>query len=317
MGLLDDDPACARLAGRDCADLQVHAGRRVPAHVEPMVGDHVRGIDSGRVAGRLDPWHPPVGAQGLILLQHFVLPSEDHAGAGEGAGVHEFDVAEVHQVVRAVLVTGLHQHIAVQRAADRVLGQHGEVRDQPGIGRLGCAAPEPDKAVPLMQRPGPYRRAGRRAIGEGIADAGAGSIEGEAVVAADDGVAFTTAPAQGGEAVRAAVVEGCGRAVFAAIEHQGPPGDAAGQEGLPQLLAPGGHVPGVAQEVLHLILPGPVQPSPSANWPSIRMKAMRQGLSERLAQPWLVPRWMTMSPARQTVSPSSTTSTSSPSKTMP
>ncbi len=60
----------------------------------------------------------------------------------------------------------------------------------------------------------------------------------------------------------------------------------------------------------------PAQPSPSSNLPSIRMKAIRHGLSERLAQPWLVPRWMTMSPGRHTVSPWSTISTSSPSRTM-
>ena len=45
--------------------------------------------------------------------------------------------------------------------------------------------------------------------------------------------------------------------------------------------------------------------------------AMRQGTLPRLAQPWLVPRWITMSPARTTVSPSSRISVISPSSTMP
>ncbi len=57
--------------------------------------------------------------------------------------------------------------------------------------------------------------------------------------------------------------------------------------------------------------------SPSVNWPSIRMKAMRQFFPDRFAQAWFVPRWMTMSPARIVVSPRSTTNVISPSSTIP
>ena len=50
--------------------------------------------------------------------------------------------------------------------------------------------------------------------------------------------------------------------------------------------------------------------------PSISTKAMRAVLCERLAQAWLVPRWMSTSPARSSVSPSSITDQISPSSTM-
>src|SRR6185436_6355676 len=48
-------------------------------------------------------------------------------------------------------------------------------------------------------------------------------------------------------------------------------------------------------------------------FPSIKTKAIRAVFWERLAQAWLVPRWMRTSPARISVSPSSITDQISPS----
>src|SRR5271167_5108701 len=49
-----------------------------------------------------------------------------------------------------------------------------------------------------------------------------------------------------------------------------------------------------------------------SNRPSTRMNGIQHGLPERLAQAWLVPRWMTTSPALSSVSPLSRTSVISP-----
>ncbi len=204
--LLDDDSGLAWLASGRRADFQMHAGRRVPVHVEPVVGDHVRRIDPRRVGRRLHPGHPPVRAERVAFADHLMLAGEDHARSRERTGVHELDVAEVHQVVGAVLVAGLHQHIAVQGAAVGALGQHGEVGDQGRIGRCRVAAPEPDDAVALVQRPGPDRGPGGDPVIKGVAHADTRTVEDQPVVAAGDRVAISPAAAQGCKAMRAAIV---------------------------------------------------------------------------------------------------------------
>src|SRR6185436_19184743 len=54
-------------------------------------------------------------------------------------------------------------------------------------------------------------------------------------------------------------------------------------------------------------------PAQIHGFPSISTQAMRAVFCERLAQAWLVPRWMSTSPARISVSPSSITAQISPS----
>lgn len=54
----------------------------------------------------------------------------------------------------------------------------------------------------------------------------------------------------------------------------------------------------------------------SSAWASIRMKAIMQASFERLAQAWLVPRWISTSPAVIFDSPTSITAQISPCSTM-
>ena len=98
---MDDHALAPRRAGRGGADLEQHRRRRLPSHVEPMVGAHVGRVDAIRVGGGGDVRHPPVGMEEIALLPHLMLAGEDHAAAGEAAAMDELDMAEVHQIVGA------------------------------------------------------------------------------------------------------------------------------------------------------------------------------------------------------------------------
>ena len=56
---------------------------------------------------------------------------------------------------------------------------------------------------------------------------------------------------------------------------------------------------------------------PGSKRPSTRMNSILQGVPDRFAQAWFVPRWMTTSPSRKSLSPLSRISVISPEITTP
>ncbi len=247
VGLVHDDAGLAGGAGRCRADLQVHAGRGVPAHVEPVVGDHLRRIDPQGVGGRRHAGHPPVRPQGVAFVARIVLAREDHPGAGETALVDELDVAEVHQVVDAILEVRRHRRVARDRLASR-RPQHAEIGDRVRIGLGGLTSPKPDDPVPLHGGPGANHRALGDRARKRIVHADAGGAEGQPVVAAADQIPVALAAAERGEPVGAAVFERRDRPIGEPIEQHRRTADSPSQESFSDFVGPGGHAPGFVEE---------------------------------------------------------------------
>ena len=87
------------------------------------------------------------------------------------------------------------------------------------LSQCGIAHPDPEQAVAVLHRVAANPCQGRNLRLRGRLDACAAAVEGQAVVAALDGVAFDATHGQRQLAVRAGVFQGHGRAVFAAVEH--------------------------------------------------------------------------------------------------
>ena len=236
------------------------AGARVrAAHVEPDEGrrgvfDDLPAVDVAPevphlgVGGRGRGVDHPAGHHHPAVFAFGGHPGRvGHGVVADGGPVHVGQVGQVQQVLddEAVVALGV-----VEGALDPPLGivQPVKVLDSRRVGQRRVAHPDPDPAIPFLHRvashPQPFGR--RPPAGNPHALPAWGVFH--AVVGALEAVLDQLAAVEGKAAVDAAVRQGHRRAVQGAVEHHriveinaphGPPG---------HLVAPGRHVPGIADE---------------------------------------------------------------------
>jgi phage terminase large subunit-like protein len=149
------------------------------------------------------------------------------------------------RVVQAVVAGDAVQPAAV---AERRVAQPFEGGQQRHVGQCRIARPDPDETVRLVHREAADGREAAHALaghGDGLAVA----AHGQAVVAADEGVAVHAAQRQRRAAVRAEVLHRADRAGAVAEQGHRMVADLAAQRLVgADLVAAGGHVPGVGDE---------------------------------------------------------------------
>ncbi len=157
-------------------------------------------------------------------------------------------MGEVGEVVVDQLVVGLIVHMAGPQGPRRIVEAYGR-RDQPFVGLLRIAHPDPDPAVLGHHRIGAHAGRGGDHLLAGNLGAAAGPVEPQAVVHAAQLVALDPAQGQRREAVAAAVGHGDHAARGRAVDHHRLIDDGP-RDGLlwRQIVIPGGDVPAIADE---------------------------------------------------------------------
>ncbi len=178
--------------------------------------------------------------------------------AAERAAMDIDDMREVEEIVVVEFPVAFHvQRLATiaDRDGEARVGELRPVGNEAVVGLGRVAHPDPQELPFLDQRKAPHPRAGRNGLLARDLDAGAAGIEQQAVIAAADGVALDPPQRQRQTAMAAAILERRGGPGLGAEQHHRHAGDDARQRRPPDLAAPGGDVPAIAEK--HRTLPCP------------------------------------------------------------
>ena len=198
------------------------------------IGVHVPALDAETVVEFFD--RDRLGLVGVFL------------GAAERVGMHEGEMGEVAEIVDDQQPVRLVMHIAGQPAPFGI-GERRIIHDQVGIGFFDLAHPDPDQVVALDHRIAAHAEFWRNHVLAGDLDALAAGLELHAVIHAADVVALDPAHRERRGAMATAIVERDHLAARAAIDHDRPLQDRAGELfAVDQFVIPGRDVPGIAKK---------------------------------------------------------------------
>ena len=246
-------------AGRRDADVADHHRRRLERHDLPAIGAAGLAQLTGPERRRFDIDHPARHGRGAIGMGHFERRIEDRVVA-DAAGMDVSLVGEVHQVVDHQPVVALERVESPALALPLLPVVPMEIGHGGGIGEGRIARPDPDQPMPLDDRIAPHRGRGVDRLLRRHMGAAPGGIEHQPMIAAHDLVADQPAHRERQQPMPAGVLERGDGAVGAAVENDVMAADRSGRERAPDLMAPGGRIPGVQGEGLaarHRFPPGP------------------------------------------------------------
>ncbi len=165
----------------------------------------------------------------------------------EGRLMYPGDVRGVEQVVGHVEVIAFDRHAVAAIKPPGRIAPVIDVHDFRGVGLGRFAHPDPDEAVTLFHWIRMYAGGFGHPLPTGRAGAGAGLIEGQAMVTALDFVALQTAHRQRQLAMRAGVLQRHRFAGAIAVHHDAFVKNGDGRQGMADVVVPTGDVPGVLQ----------------------------------------------------------------------
>jgi hypothetical protein len=170
-----------------------------------------------------------------------------HFAVADRRAVHEGLVRQVHEVVDHEPVVAVDaDHLAVAGPGGVVVPVH--VGHERGVGLGRIAGPDPDEAVLLDHRKVAHARRGVERFLARHVGAAALAVVDQAVVAADQLVAFEAAERERHQPVPAGVFERGDLAVGAAEHHQLLVADGARQQRVTHFDVVGGGIPGVQRK---------------------------------------------------------------------